>query len=73
MPAADNAALAERNELTLRAREIGTPTVPSALALEKATNPFLRASDPGVKAGLGMVDAPDVEVFAHIRAAKDAF
>ncbi|MCB1357074.1 MAG: hydroxyacylglutathione hydrolase, partial [Maritimibacter sp.] len=69
----DNAALAERIKLTARARGLGTPTVPSSLELEKATNPFLRAGDPGVKATLGMEGAADVEVFAHIRAAKDRF
>jgi len=69
----DSTALAERVAQTERARAIGTPTVPSALALEKATNPFLRAGDPAVKAALGMSGAADVEVFAHIRAAKDNF
>jgi len=69
----DSTALAERAAQTERARAIGTPTVPSALALEKATNPFLRAGDPAVKAALGMSGAADVEVFAHIRAAKDNF
>ncbi|PIE07673.1 MAG: hydroxyacylglutathione hydrolase [Rhodobacterales bacterium] len=69
----DNPALAERNALTARARALGTPTVPSSLELELATNPFLRAREPGVKAGLGMEGASDEEVFAHIRAAKDAF
>lgn len=69
----DNPALAERVELTARARALGTPTVPSSLELEKATNPFLRAGEPGVKAALDMEGAPDVEVFAHIRAAKDRF
>ena len=69
----ENPALAERVKLTSRARALGTPTVPSSLKLEKATNPFLRAGDPGVKAGLGMQNAADVEVFAHIRAAKDRF
>ncbi len=70
---ADNPALVKRVERVARARALGTPTVPSSLELEKATNPFLRARAPEVKAGLGMRDAPDVEVFAHIRAAKDAF
>jgi len=70
---AANPALRERVERTARARALGTPTVPSSLELEKATNPFLRASDQEVKAGLGMGDASDVEVFAHIRAAKDRF
>ncbi|MCB1351034.1 MAG: hydroxyacylglutathione hydrolase, partial [Maritimibacter sp.] len=62
-----------RVKLTARARGLGTPTVPSSLELEKATNPFLRAGDPAVKAALGMSGAADVEVFAHIRAAKDRF
>jgi hydroxyacylglutathione hydrolase len=35
----------------------GRPTVPSALAGELATNPFLRASGPAVKAALGMAGA----------------
>jgi len=69
----DNPALAERVKLTARARALGTPTVPSSLELEKATNPFLRAGNPDVKAGLGMESAADIEVFAHIRAAKDRF
>lgn len=69
----DNPALRDRIDRTARARAIDTPTVPSALGLEKATNPFLRAGDPGVKEALGLEDAPDVEVFARIRAAKDAF
>lgn len=69
----ENAALMQRIEHTNRARALGTPTVPSALALEKATNPFLRAGLSEVKTALGMEKVGDVEVFTHIRAAKDAF
>ncbi len=69
----ENPALRTRIKHTARARALGTPTVPSALALEKATNPFLRAGLHEVKAALGMETAADVDVFAHIRAAKDAF
>ena len=43
------------------------------LAVEMATNPFLRAGRPEVKAGLGMEGAPDWQVFAEIRKRKDAF
>ena len=68
-----NPALAERARLTDQARAIGTPTVPSSLAEEKATNPFLRAGLDEVKRAVGMPGAADVEVFAHIRAAKDTF
>jgi len=40
---------------------------------ELATNPFLRAALPQVKAAVGMVGAPDAEVFAEIRSRKDRF
>lgn len=54
-----------------RLRAAGRPTVPSRLADERATNPFLRASDPAMKAALGMAGASDAAVFAEIRARKD--
>ncbi len=69
----DNAALAARTADIKAARAKDEPTVPSQLALELATNPFLRAHLPEVKAGLGMAGAPDAEVFAEIRKRKDNF
>jgi len=42
----DNAALSQRAEKEQQTRAQGLPTVPSTLALEKATNPFLRWADP---------------------------
>lgn len=68
-----NAALISRiNEIeTARAEDQPTAQVP--LSLELATNPFLRASDPGLKAALGMANATDADVFAEIRARKDKF
>lgn len=68
-----NAALAARAEAVAAARAAGQPTVPSRLAEEIATNPFLRADVPALKAALGMAGRPDVEVFAEIRARKDRF
>lgn len=69
----DNAALAERTEDIVRLREDKLPTVPSLLGVEKATNPFLRADDPGFAASLGLADAPAAAVFAEIRRRKDEF
>ena len=43
------------------------------MAEEMETNPFLRASDPGIRAHLGMEDASDEAVFAEIRTRKDNF
>jgi hydroxyacylglutathione hydrolase len=40
----DNAALARRVEQVRAARERGEVTLPTTIALERATNPFMRAS-----------------------------
>ena len=69
----DNAALAARIERVAIARAEGRATVPSRLSGEHATNPFLRASLPHVKALVGLPDATDAEVFAEIRRRKDHF
>ncbi len=68
-----NAALQARAKAVDTARARGEPTVPSTLAEELDTNPFLRASLPGVKQGLGMAGADDAAVFAEIRTRKDRF
>ncbi len=48
-------------------------TVPSTIAQELATNPFLRTADPALKRAVGMENASDVEVFAEVRRRKDRF
>jgi hydroxyacylglutathione hydrolase len=68
-----NAALQARAEAIAASRERGEPTVPSLLSEEIATNPFLRADDPDLKAAMGMEGRADAEVFAAIRKAKDSF
>src|SRR6056297_2066882 len=62
-----NSDLISRSKAVDAARTENRPTVPSTLSDELATNPFLRASDPGLKAELGMSSASDAEVFAEIR------
>ncbi len=69
----DNPDLKARVEEIDRLRAQGKPTVPTSLATELATNPFLRAADPAIRAHLGMETASDVQVFAEIRARKDRF
>ena len=68
-----NPRLVERAAAVSAARSAGRPTVPSTLAEELATNPFLRASQPEIKAVLGLSGASDADVFAEIRARKDRF
>ncbi len=55
----DNPALRHRMDAVKALRAAGRPTIPSTIALELATNPFLRAGD--------------VEKFAERRQAKDNF
>lgn len=65
--------LARLQEVTeLRAQN--QMTLPSTLALEKATNPFLRTDQQSVTKNLeGCANADGVQVFAHLRKLKDAF
>lgn len=69
----ENAALAARAEAVRLTRERGEPTIPSTLAEERATNPFLRADAPALQARLGMAGADPMEVFAELRRRKDTF
>ncbi|EKF17811.1 hydroxyacylglutathione hydrolase [Nitratireductor pacificus] len=66
-----NSALKERAAEIGRLRAEGRPTLPTTLAVEMATNPFLRWHDPVIRRNLGMEDAPDEAVFAEIRKRKD--
>ncbi len=73
----DNAALRERVARERDKRDRGVPTVPSTIADERATNPFLRCSEPDVAAAAQAhagraLDGP-VETFAVLRAWKKDF
>lgn len=69
----DNSVLEARIAKIKAARARGEPTVPSTIGDELDTNPFLRASNPLIRARLDMMDAPDVDVFSEIRRRKDHF
>jgi hydroxyacylglutathione hydrolase len=72
-----NAKLAERKRRESAKRASGAPTVPSTIADELDTNPFLRCDQPEVVASAerhaGRSLAGPVEVFAEIRAWKNSF
>lgn len=68
-----NSALKEREAKVEKLRAEGKPTLPTTLAEELATNPFLRWHDPAIRKNLGMEKASDEEVFAEIRKRKDVF
>jgi hydroxyacylglutathione hydrolase len=69
----DNQALRRRAEEVRELRIAGLPTVPSTLAVERATNPFLRADDPSLQRAAGLVGYDPVAAFAEIRRRKDVF
>jgi len=72
-----NRALVERQKREQAKRDRGEPTVPSEMADECATNPFLRAREPAVfaaaqaHAGRPLADA--VDAFATLREWKNTF
>ena len=70
-----NTALNARETRDRRLREAGKPTVPSRLGDEKATNPFLRCTEPAVVESvnkyLGTRVSDPVRVFAAIREWKN--
>ena len=69
----DNAELAARLSQVESLRAADKPTVPTTVALERATNPFVRAGLPSVAAAVGMTGEAPEKVLAVVRARKDAF
>jgi len=72
-----NAAIHARIEATHALRARGEPSVPSTLALEKATNPFLRWDSAELRQRAAKRSGEDLTapsaMFAAVRAWKDAF
>ncbi|MEM9705914.1 MAG: hydroxyacylglutathione hydrolase [Pseudomonadota bacterium] len=68
-----NEALKARSDEIDAARARGEPTVPTSVALELATNPFLRAAAIDLQSAVGMPGAEAVDVFAEVRRRKDTF
>ena len=70
----DNAALRSRAQQVDRLRAQGSPTIPSLLAEELETNPFLRADMPQLRQAVGLGEGADpVAVFAEVRAGRNRF
>ena len=72
----NNQVVQKRLELEMSRRADGVPTLPSSIALEKQTNPFLRPADRNLRVAMGYVDnshVDDVTVFAKLREQKDSY
>lgn len=73
----DNLDLQQRLAIETDKRQKNIPTLPTQLAVEKRTNPFLRCHLNAVKKSVeyisGQPCATDAEVFTHLRLIKDRF
>lgn len=69
----DNTQLKERLKQIEALRAENKPTVPSTMAEEIATNPFMRADDPAVQAAIGMSGKDAGAVFTQLRELKNNF
>jgi len=73
----NNAALRQKHAWALEQTRQHLPTVPSTMAAEKATNPFLRWRSPELRTAVQRqfpeLGDDDVAIFAQIRALKDRF
>ncbi len=74
---AGNRLLVERRDEVLALRKQGRSTLPSRLAHERASNPFLRCNAPEIRKALtarsGSPPTDEVQAFAQLRAWKDNF
>ena len=68
-----NEALRRRVEKVRALRREGRPTLPSTIAQERATNPFLRPESAEIRKNLDMEGVENWRVFAELRQRKDAF
>lgn len=68
-----NPMLRDRARSVAELRREGKFTLPTTIALENATNPFLRVEDPRVKTAMGMEGANPFAVFAQMRERKNNF
>ncbi len=69
----ENTMLRDRAERVDQLRSEGKFTLPTTIALERATNPFLRTEEDLVQKAMGMRGADPVSVFARMREAKNNF
>lgn len=69
----ENPALQKRVKDVQRLRKANLPTLPVLLQDEIRTNPFLRTHSVEIRKRLSLEQASDVEVFAQLRAQKDAW
>ncbi len=69
----NNQALIERFNETMMLRGLNLPSLPSSIALELATNPFLRCSSKEIQASIHQNHTTPLEVFSLIREMRNHY
>jgi hydroxyacylglutathione hydrolase len=69
----DNQYLQQRMIEVNRLRSNNQPTVPTTIAEELATNPFLREDSPEIQKSIGMSNSKRTDIFTKVRRLKDSF
>lgn len=69
----DNQALISRQQSTLAVRSLHQPSLPSTIALELATNPFLRCHSPSIQSSIHQLNAPPLQIFTAIRELRNHY
>ena len=69
----DNSLLVDRASEVEALQKDGKPTLPTTIALEMATNPFLRSGDPALQRAIGMAGTDPTDVFVELRERKNRF
>ena len=73
----DNSVLRQRQQEVFQLRKQGRPSLPSRMAIERSTNPFLRCTQPGVRHSAEQYCGESLqngtEVFTILRGWKDNF
>lgn len=68
-----NQALADRLQHTQALRALHLPSLPSTIALELATNPFLRCHSHEIKTSIQLINASEITIFSKIRELKNHY
>lgn len=68
-----NAALAKRQVVAAATRQANKPTLPTNVALELETNPFLRCGVAAIQAATGLKNADPVQIFTAIRQLRNHY
>ena len=68
-----NNALVTRQQQAAALRQSGQPTLPTNIALERETNPFLRCDIAAIRTASGCVKADEVQIFSAIREMRNHY